>query len=207
VERGEMVVIGIVGGVASGKSAVARMFESLGAVRLDADHAGHLVLRQPDVRELLVARWGETILDAAGHVDRSRVAIIVFDTRPQGADELQFLESVTHPRIREELQRQLDAAAAAGAPAAVLDAALLLEAGWDELCDHRVFVEVPCTERLRRARQRGWSTAEWEARESAQWPLEEKRRRCDTIIDNSGSLEETLDQVKAVWSTWKVDRD
>lgn len=202
-----MVVIGILGGVASGKSAVAKMFESLGAVRLDADHAGHQVLREPDVREQLIARWGDTILDAAGQIDRSKVASIVFDTRPQGADELRFLETLTHPRIGKMLQHQVEAAAAAGAPAAVLDAAVLLEAGWDRFCDHLVFVEVPREERIRRARQRGWSADDWEARELAQWPLDEKRQRCDTIIDNSGSLEETLDQVKAVWSTWKVDRD
>jgi dephospho-CoA kinase len=193
--------------VASGKSTVAGFFESLGAIRLDADRAGHAALRQPEVQRQLRARWGAAVASASGEIDRAKLAQIVFDTRPEASEELRFLESVTHPYIAEQLQEQLDTAAAAGAPAAILDAAVMLEAGWDRLCHHLVFVDVPEQERLTRAQQRGWSATQWEARESAQWPLDRKRQRCDTIIDNSGSLEETFDQVKAVWSTWKVDRD
>jgi dephospho-CoA kinase len=202
-----MIVIGVLGGVASGKSTVAGMFQSLGAVRLDADGAGHAALLAPEIREQLAARWGEGVLSGRGQIDRQKVAEIVFGSQPQALEELRYLESVTHPRIAERLEADLREAAAAGALAAVMDAAVMLEAGWDRLCDRLVFVDVPREERLRRAHQRGWTTAQFLAREAAQWPLARKRQRADTIIDNSGSLEETLDQVKAVWSTWKVDRD
>jgi dephospho-CoA kinase len=202
-----METIGVVGGVASGKSVVTRMFESLGAVRIDADQVGHLVLEEPRVRSALVARWGQRIVGEQGELDRREISRIVFGQDEGAAAELRFLEQITHPRIESRLKAQLAHAEARGAPAAVLDAAVMIKAGWDRLCSRLVFVKVPRAERLRRALQRGWTAEQFVAREAAQTPLERKRQQAETIIDNSGTLEETLDQVKAVWSTWKVDRD
>jgi dephospho-CoA kinase len=202
-----MKIIGILGGVASGKSAVADMFESLGAYHLDADRAGHEVLADPAVQAVLQQRWGQRVIDAHGHTNRSEIAKRVFAEGEAGAEELRFLEATTHPRIAERLATELATAAENGYRAAVLDAPVMLKAGWDRLCTHLVFVDVPRAERERRARTRGWTDAEFTAREAAQLPLEQKRRRAETIIDNSGSLEETFEQVKAVWSSWQVDRD
>jgi dephospho-CoA kinase len=200
-----MHVIGILGGVASGKSAVARMFEQLGAIRLDADRAGHLVLERPQIQLALIDRWGNSIVGDDGQVDRRAIAAIVFGENNQAREELRFLERLTHPLIAECLQSQIETAATAGCRAAILDAAVMLKAGWDQLCSLLVFVDVPLEERLRRAASRGWTVHEFEAREAAQWPVVEKRRRADRIIDNSRTLGETFEQVQAVWLTLSVD--
>ena len=106
-------------------------------------------------------------------------------------------------RIREEL----DAARRDGVPLVVLDAAILLEAGWAGLCDVVVYVDVPRDERLGRvARQRGWSAAEVEARERAQMPLTEKARMAHDTLDNSGTLDDLRRQVDALLGRWAVPR-
>lgn len=197
--RRAMRVIGIVGGVASGKSRVAEQLRGLGAVVLDADRAGHEVLHEEEVRRALRERWGEEIFNDRGEIHRAAVARIVFAAPPRGPRERTFLEQITHPRIGARLREQAAEAERRGAPAVVLDAALLLEAGWHSLCDHILFVSAPRDLRWRRARQRGWSEAEFRAREAAQLPVEEKRRRAEHVIDNSGSEAETDRQVRRWW--------
>ena len=93
-----MKIIGIIGGIASGKSAVTAAFERLGAGRLDADRAGHAVLNEQAVRDAIVARWGEDVLGSDGKIDRSAVAKIVFAAPPRGPAEQRFLENLTHPQ-------------------------------------------------------------------------------------------------------------
>jgi dephospho-CoA kinase len=192
-------VIGLLGGVASGKSFVAGQLVNLGAVLLDADRAGHDVLREAEVKAALRQRWGEGVFGADGEIDRRAVSRIVFAPSPAGPPELEFLEQVTHPRITERLRRQMAEAAAAGAPAVALDAAVMLRGGWDRLCDTVWFVDAPRAARIERAGQRGWSEAQFAAREAAQESLEEKRRRAAAMIDNSGSPRETARQVRALW--------
>jgi len=196
-----MILIGILGGVASGKSAVSNRLKTLGAVVLDADQIGHEVLREPEVKEELRRRWGETVFDAAGEVDRRKVAGIVFAATPQGEDELAFLERLTHPRIGERLREQLEELRFRGVRAAVLDAPVMLKARWDRMCDCIVFVDTPRHVRLARARQRGWTEAGFAAREAAQEPLETKRRRAGTILDNSSSWDQLYEQVDRFWRT------
>lgn len=193
-------VIGILGGIASGKSQVALQFESLGAVRIDGDELGHLVLREPEVQTALVERWGSGILDAQAQIDRRAVGRIVFGATAEAAAELAFLEGVTHPRIAARLNDTIAAAARRGATVVVIDAAVMDKAGWDQACDQLVFVDVAREERLRRAMGRGWTADEFMRREAAQSPLARKRQRANTIIDNSGPLEETFVQVKRFWS-------
>ena len=82
---------------------------------------------------------------------------------------------------------------------AVLDAALILEAGWDKLCDYFAFIDVPREVRLARALQRGWTEGDFTAREAAQESLDSKRARADVIIDNSGSPDHTQGQVQRLW--------
>jgi dephospho-CoA kinase len=196
-----MVTIGLIGGVASGKSEVARLFELLGAARIDADRLGHEVLDEPEVRQALVKRWGPAIVDDSGRVDRRSVGRLVFGDAPGAAQELAYLEQITHPRIGAKLGAAIREAATRGDPAVVVDAAVMLKAGWDAHCDYVIFVDVPRDERLRRASQRGWTEAQFAAREAAQTPLDVKLRRADRIIDNAGPLEETFKQVKAIWTS------
>jgi dephospho-CoA kinase len=199
-----MLTIGVVGGVASGKSQVAKRFEELGCLRLDGDVIGHEVLRDNEVKAILRDRWGAKVITAEGEVDRRAVAGVVFSGDSQhSAAQLEFLESVTHPRIAERLSARLSDARQQGL-SAVLDAAVMMKAGWDKMCDHIVFVDVPRPIRLQRALQRGWTEEQFLAREHSQLTLTAKRERADTTIDNSGSLEETFQQVQILWDAWSA---
>jgi len=194
-----MLVIGIVGGVASGKSLVADQFRQLGAVVLDADSVAHEVLEEPQVRQAIRRRWDDRPFDSAGRVDRKALANIVFASSQTGSDDLAYLEHITHPRIGEKLERQIAAANAAGAIALVLDAAVLFKVGWDRFCDRIIFVDTPRSVRLRRVSQRGWNTEQFDRREASQLPLDEKRAKADTVIDNSATPEETQKQILDYW--------
>lgn len=189
------VVIGLVGGIGSGKSTVARLLAEFGAVVSDSDTEAKNVLRQPDVRDLLAARWGRQVLDARGEIDRAAVAKIVFADSAERA----YLESVVHPRLHTRRQAALAAAAAAGASAFVIDAPLLFEAGVDRECDTVLFVEAPLEQRLARVRStRGWPAEELSRREAAQLPLDEKRRRSGYTVANSGSETDLRRNVRSV---------
>jgi dephospho-CoA kinase len=195
-------IVGIIGGVASGKSHVTRLLESLGAVTLDADRAGHEVLADTEVKQAVRDKWGNSVFHADGQVDRAAVAKLVFAPPPEGPENLAFLESVTHPRIGKRLRRQASQLAEQGGHGViVLDAAVLLKAGWDQFCDRLVFVDAPLEIRLQRAARRGWNEAELHRREAAQVPVEEKRRRADFVIDNSGDKQQTLQQIYQLWAT------
>jgi dephospho-CoA kinase len=197
-----MITFGIVGGVASGKSLVSQACAKLGAGVLDADKAGHEVLATDSaVREALVARWGRSILTDNGQVERKAVANRVFsDANDLTSEDRSFLEGLLHPRIRQRLDEQRQAFAAEGRPAVVLDAPLLLEAGWAPMCDVVIFVDVPREVRLARAGLRGWSEAEFDRREAAQWPAEEKRRAANVVLENVGSPAELADDIHQIWS-------
>jgi dephospho-CoA kinase len=199
-----MFVIGIVGGIGSGKSAVASQFASLGAEVIDADQLGHVVLEDSEVMAAAVGRWGDEVLDAAGRLNRRAIAARVFpasDGGTHGHRELEFWQSCTHSRIERLMKQRLEQLSSRNSPplGVVLDAAVLFEAGWERICDAVIFLEVPREIRLRRALARGWSKADFTAREAAQMPVDEKRQKADFVIDNSGALEETYRRVKEVW--------
>ena len=193
---GRKAVIGLVGGIGSGKSRVAAALARRGARVLVGDDLGHEALRQPDLRGRVAEEFGPEVLAPCGEVNRRKLGAVVFaDPARRRA-----LEAIVFPwierRIREEVAR------AQGDPDVrliVLDAAVLLEAGWNSVCDRLVYVDVPRPVRLRRlAEQRGWSEKEVEARESAQLPLTEKANRADFAVDNSGppeALEPQLDDL------------
>jgi dephospho-CoA kinase len=196
-----MKTIGLVGGVASGKSLVARMLVELGAGLLDADRTGHSLLADdPDVQQALRQRWGAKVFSSDGSVDRAAVASRVFGPNHSADAELQFLQQLLHPRIGRrlaELGRQFDEA---GTPAVVLDAPLLLEAGWKPFCDIVLMIDVPREVRLQRAKHRGWTEEEFDRREAAQVSVEEKRRLADVIISNTGTEDELRQVVRAFWN-------
>ncbi len=197
-------VIGLIGGIGSGKSTVARAFARRGAAVIAGDALGHEGLRQPEIRAKLVARWGPGVLDAAGAVSRRAVAGIVFAKTPQARDELRALESVVFPWIERRAREEIAAARAdPRARLIVLDAAVMLEAGWNNVCDRLVYVHAPREVRLRRlAAGRSWSPKEVEERESAQRSLTEKATRADDAVDNSGSPEEVRRQVDDLLRRW-----
>ena len=194
-----MYTIGILGGVASGKSLVTELLARMGAGVLDADRAGHEVLRMPEVERAVQERWGDGVFGPDGHVDRRKLAEIVFSPRQEGHEERRYLEQLTHPEIKRRLRAQAKRLESEGVAAVVLDAPLLLESGWDSLCDKLWFVDAPREQRLARARSRGWSEEQFAAREAAQESLDFKRQRADVVVDNSGSPEATRAQVARLW--------
>jgi dephospho-CoA kinase len=194
-----MLILGLVGGVASGKSLVASCLRDLGAIVLDADQAGHAVLREAEVIETLKRRWGDKILEPSGQISRREVAKIVFAAGNEA--ERKFLELITHPRIRARLESELAATRSANPPppVVVIDAALLFEGGWDKLCDKILFVDAPRDVRLERAVARGWSAEQFAAREAAQLPVEEKRGRSHIVIRNVRTLESLRQVLRLTW--------
>lgn len=202
-----MWVIGITGGIASGKSLVARELGRRGAVVLDADRIGHAVLQQAEVKAALHDRWGDSVFtsgagDALGEVDRAAIATRVFAPPPDGPRELHYLEALTHPLIEARILRSLERLRQeATAPAAVLDAPVLHKAGWSRHCNRIVHVDAPPEVRAERAAQRGWSLGELRARERMQPDLASQRQQADVVIDNGGSLAATSEQIDRFWDT------
>lgn len=191
-------VIGLVGGIGSGKSAVARAFEQLGCVVSDSDQAVREVLTRPGVVDTLVGWWGRGILDSEDRVDRKKVADLVF----QQPFERRRLEGLIHPLVRESRGALVERARANGAKGVIVDAPLLFEAGVDAECDAVVFVEATREVRLGRVRSnRGWDEAELDRRENAQMALDEKRRRSDHVVLNNGTLEELESRVAKLLAT------
>ncbi|MCS6977590.1 MAG: dephospho-CoA kinase [Gemmatales bacterium] len=177
-------VVGIVGGIGSGKSHVARLLAQRGGHLIQADLFGHEALRQEPIKAAVVQRWGPDVLGPDGEIDRRRLAAIVF-ADPQ---ERRHLESLVFPwierRIREEITR---AERDDKVRFVVLDAAILLETGWGRWCDRIVFVDAPREVRLARlAVSRGWTEKEVDAREQAQLPLDAKKAQAHEIVENHG---------------------
>lgn len=186
-------VIGLAGGIGSGKSTVARILADLGCLVIDSDERARAALDRPEVRDQLVAWWGPDIL-TDGRVNRGKVAQIVFSD----PDQRQRLESLVHPIVRQDRAAMI-AEAGPGHRAVVIDAPLLFEAGLDRECDAIIFVDTPREQRLARTQaNRGWDEAELARREAAQMPPEEKRRRADHVIPNAGSLEDLAAATGAV---------
>lgn len=202
---GSLRIIGLLGGVASGKSFVAEAFRRLGAGVLNADRAGHEVLRQAEVLAALESRFGAGVFDPPGVVNRRALAQLVFGSGEKERENRAFLERLTHPRIGELLETQAETLAESGCRAAILDAAVMLKAGWNSVCDCIVFVDAPVAVRLQRALARGWTEEQFQAREAAQESLETKRGFADQVIDNSVSAEYTQSQVEQIWRFFAGD--
>ena len=198
--QGDKPVIGLVGGMGSGKSRVAAEFARHGARVISGDELGHEGLRQPDIRDQVVGRWGRAILDDAGAIDRGKLGRVVFGDPAQRRE----LERLLFPWIGRRLREEVEAAAKDPAvPLVVLDAAIMLEAGWSGVCDRLVYIDAPRDVRLRRlAEQRGWTAKEVTARESAQMSLTEKASRADDAVDNSGSAGQLARRVEELLREW-----
>ena len=180
----------------SGKSVVASMLGELGCEVIDADEIGHALLGRPEIVEALKMRFGEGIISPDAAVDRRRLGQRAF------ADpaSVEALNAIMHPALRAELVRRVELFRGSLAPAAVLDAALLLETDWHELCDVLVFVDAPIEHRLAwLASGRGWSAEELRRREFYQKPLDIKRSKADYVLENNSRLSHLHEQVRLLY--------
>lgn len=209
-----MIVIGLVGKIAAGKSTVARHFAALGAYCIDADAIAHEVLAEPEVRAAIAARFGADVLDAEGLARRPALAQLVFGPEPSHAEALADLEAIVHPRVHRRIAAALEALRSAaptpglGEPVVVLDVPLLRRAGWIDACDH--VVTITCDDGVRRARlaARGISREQQAARE-ASWQGRENETPAEMAaggppkktfaVDTSGDVEYTRRQVDRIW--------
>jgi dephospho-CoA kinase len=191
-------VLGIVGGLASGKSTVARLLAERGARVVDADRIAHEVLEAPGIKQVLVEAFGRDILNGSGSVSRPLLAEKVF-----GHPELvERLNGIVHPPVIREVRDQVDRLRREGAvPLIVVDAALLLETGLDEgLCQALLFVDTP--EELRRHRAtalRQMSAGQFARRQEAQLPAEAKKHKATYLVTNAGPLKDLARQIEAIW--------
>ncbi len=191
-------VIGLVGGIGSGKSAVADDFESLGCLVIRSDRIAHEVLEQPAVKAALRQWWGDEILAADGRVDRRAVARRTFNNPV----ELERLNRLVHPKV-DEIRRDLMAAyrQSSAVKAVVWDTPLLVETGLYKQCDAIIFVNTPFEQRLARVQAaRGWTADELKIREDRQASLDKKKEISDDVIDNGGDKAARLSQVRRVLS-------
>jgi dephospho-CoA kinase len=188
-------ILGILGGVGSGKSTVARMLAGKGGLVVDADRMAREVLEEPGSREQLRRRFGDGVFRSDGTVDRRAIARCVFADRK----ELRWLEDLVHPRVVERIHALVTAhrREQPSGRLLVLDVPLLLDTSLHELCDALIFVDAPLEVRRKRVQPRGWEKGEIEAREAHQVSNETKRQAADCVIDNSGDPEETGRQVEA----------
>jgi dephospho-CoA kinase len=191
-----MLRLGLTGGIASGKSAVAAMLRELGFAVLDADSLAHKLIEpgQPAYAEVL-QDFGQAVVAPDGHVDRAKLSAIVFADRTR----LDRLNAIVHPRVAEVVFRQFEEWQRNGTrDAAFVEAALLIESGIHRKLDGLVVAWCKPEQQLERLLVRGLSEAEARRRIAAQLPVEEKLRLATEKIDCSGSLEETRRQVEAL---------
>lgn len=194
-----MIVIGVVGGIASGKSFVTGHLKSFGAVVLDADRIGHDVLLREPVKTEIRNRWGDAVFATKGEVDRGKLATIVFD--PNQPEQLQHLEAITHPLIANELRAQINRYREANDfDYVVLDAPVMVKAGWFVVCDVIIFVDATTEVRWQRASERGWSREMFDRREAMQASIDRKRQISSHVIDNNGTREDAARQVDEFWN-------
>ncbi|WP_411732968.1 dephospho-CoA kinase [Paeniglutamicibacter sp.] len=192
-----MLNVGLTGGIAAGKSAVARLLVERGAVLIDADAVARAVVEPgtPGLAEV-VAAFGPGILDDAGALDRPALGALVF------ADESkrQVLNAIVHPLVRAEAERLR--AAAPGDAVIVQDIPLLVEGGQAGNFDVVLVVAAPLAERMRRmVEDRGMDESDARARIAAQATDEERAAVADVVINNSGSLAELRQNVTEIWES------
>ncbi len=196
-----MLRVGLTGGIGCGKSTVAIQLREFGCAVIDADRlANKLLDRGREAYAEVVREFGKGILDIQGHIHRERVAEVVF----ADPSKLERLNRIVHPRVIEIIERQLAEYASAGSPSvAVVEAALLIEAGYHEKFDRLIVVWCRPEQQRARLLTRGMSPEQMEKRIAAQIPVEEKRRMATDEIDNSGTIEETRRQVERLAAKFK----
>lgn len=191
-----MKIIGLTGGIGSGKSTVARLLAELGAVAVDLDSLGHEALKQQEVRQQLVGEFGRGILTDSGEIDRARLGKLVFD-KPEA---LKRLNRIVHPVIDEMVNARIERCRREGVEVVVLEAAAILEAGRAAQADELWVTAAPGEVVLERLTQRsGYSGEEARARIDAQMTGEERLKQADVVIDTNVTLEELRARVEEAW--------
>ena len=192
-----MIVIGLTGGIGTGKSEVARIFQELGAVLINADQIGHQAYTpHSEIWQEVVKAFGEEILQPSGEIDRKKLGSIVF----ADPDQLTRLNQIMHPRMARMVAQQVQELGEQGADVVVVEAALLFEAGWDSLVGEVWSTDSPEDRVIKRLQSRsGLSQEEAKKRIDSQMSAEERKSRSQVVVDNSGDLADLERVVRSIW--------
>jgi dephospho-CoA kinase len=200
--HGPKPTIGLIGGIGAGKTTAARLLAARGGRIVNADALGHEALDQPEIRDAIAARWGNGVFAPDGKLDRRAIARIVFaNSHERGA-----LEGMVFPYIRERAFAEiLRAESEPTARFVVLDAAVMLEAGWEQMCDRILYVDAPRELQLARlAARSGWTEEQVASREAAQWPAADKMKRANAVVVNDGKPEHLQEQLDRQLEGWGI---
>ncbi len=195
---GKKAIIGIVGGMCSGKSTAARELGKLGCAVIDADEIAHQLLDNSDVREKVVQVFGEEVLDKEGKVSRAELAKTAFSD----ADELALLTEILHPPALERVEELIGRyEGEQGVKAIVLDMPLLVEVEWEKKCDYVIFIDCEDRKRLERGQKTGvFGVEELKKRENLQISLDKKKHIADNVVDNNSDLSSLSKQIANIFS-------
>jgi dephospho-CoA kinase len=193
----EKPVIGILGGIGSGKSTIAAEFAKLGCKVIDADRIAHELLEELPVREKVLGLFGQAVLDSSGKIDRKKLADAAF------ADHkiLTSLNTIIHPLVLQRAQELIEQSRSQNqVKAIVLDMPLLLEVGWHKRCDKIIFVNCEQKLRLERAKKMGFDKNQVKIREKFQISLDNKASLADNTIENNSDFSAIAKQVTGIFS-------
>ena len=199
------VVIGLTGGIASGKSVVSQMLADRGALIIDADKVGHEAYRRGSgCYDRVAAAFGPDVVGADGEIDRKALGAKVFGS----PEQRKKLEGIVWPWMRETMETRLAEIRAQGTPVVVLEAAVLIEADWVPITDRVWVVTVmPEIARARIIERNGLTPEQADARIAAQLTNAERVARAQVVIENDGTLDELREQVRAAWEALGVAAD
>ena len=192
-----MLVIGLTGGIGTGKTEVSRLLAQLGATVINADQVGHEAYTpHSEAWQEVVRTFGEDILQASGEIDRRKLGGIVF----ADSERLATLNGIMHPRMAAIVREKLEVLESQGTDVAVVEAAVLFEAGWDALVGEVWTTESLVDTVVERLQQRnGFAPEEIRKRIASQMPSEDRARRADEVIENDGELEDLETAVRGIW--------
>jgi len=186
------VKLGLTGGIATGKSTVASLFEKRGAHLIDTDIIAKNIMEKKDTLNEIKAAFGREVFDEEGTLDRKRLAKLIFASK----DKRNTLNAIVHPKVKNEVRKRLDTLETNDDNLIVIEVPLLFEAGFDDLCDKTLVVYTSREVQLQRLMDRDGIDRHYALEKiNAQMPLEEKKARADYLIDNAESKEKTLEQL------------
>ena len=188
-------IIGILGGICAGKSEVAAAFGRLGCAVIDADKIAKELLDRANIKAGIVERFGKSILDSSGKIDRKALAKAAFSDPVK----LEVLTKIIHPPVLERTEALIETYQKdENIAAIVLDMPLLAEVGWEKECDKLVFVDCRAQIRAERAKKRGINEKELKVRENFQISLDKKASLADYTLNNNSELSEVAEQIRSI---------
>jgi len=197
-----MKIIGLTGGIGSGKSTVSEIMADMGAVIIDADKVGHDLLKNTEVQREIISAFGKEVLTSDGNIDRKMLSRIVFDN----PNLLAKLNRIMHPRMYNIVKNELKKYRNKNIKIVVLEAPLLIDAGWNSLVDEVWVINTPVNTVINRLRERtGMTGNEATIRIASQLSPDERLKAASVVIDNNGSLDELKKTVKSLCQRFETD--